>query len=379
MRLEEGLARARRAIREAAWNRTYAIDEEESFIPKGPVYRNPFAFHQLRFVWTYKEGDPPLFHNGPMNNIYSIEGQIIDELSNGKSPFAASNPDNALAFFLPISVVSIIHYVYLPYTSYARDRLQHVIEDYVHLVSERYPYCNRSHGADHFFASCHDWAPDVSAANPSLFKNFIRLLCNANASESFEPMRDVSIPEVNLDRGQLNKALPHKGDEDHRPILAFFAGGDHGVVRKILFKYWKEKDEDVQFHKYLPKTLNYTKMMAKSRFCLCPSGYEVASPRVVEAIISGCVPVIISDGYVLPFSDVLDWSAFSIHIPISRIPEIKRILEEIPMERYMEMQRRVVQVQRHFILNRPSKPYDMIHMVLHSVWLRRLNVKLPFM
>lgn len=108
-------------------------------------------------VWTYKEGEPPIFHHGPMKDIYSIEGQLIDELGDEKSPFVASDPDEALTFFLPISVVSIIQYVYRPYTTYTRDRLQHIVEDYIRLVSERYPYWNESNGADHFLASCHDW------------------------------------------------------------------------------------------------------------------------------------------------------------------------------------------------------------------------------
>ncbi|MFS7982112.1 putative xylogalacturonan beta-1,3-xylosyltransferase [Helianthus anomalus] len=110
-------------------------------------------------IWTYKEGDLPLMHYGPMRFVYSIEGDFIEEMERKGNPVVARDPDEAHAFFIPISVTNIIHYLYKPNETFRGflERMQAIVEDYIGVIAERYPYWNRSDGADHFFVSCHDW------------------------------------------------------------------------------------------------------------------------------------------------------------------------------------------------------------------------------
>lgn len=218
--------------------------------------------------------------------------------------------------------------------------------------------------------------PRASWSVHSLYFTSIRLLCNANTSEFFNPRKDASIPEINIHRGETTKltgGLP----ASKRTPLAFFAGGKfHGKIRPLLFQHWKEKDEEIQVYEKVPDNVSYHEMMKSSRFCICPSGYEVASPRIVEAIYAECVPVLISQHYVLPFSDVLNWDAFSVQVSVSEIPNLKKILLGISDDKYRRLQENVKRVQQHFLVNHPAKRYDVYHMILHSLWLRRLNLQI---
>lgn len=119
--------------------------------------------------------------------------------------------------------------------------------------------------------------------------------------------------------------------------------------------------------------MSYPEHMKSSKYCLCPMGYEVNSPRIVEAIYYECVPVIIADNFALPFSEVLNWTAFSVVVYEKDIPRLKEILLSIPLRRYQAMQNNVKMLQKHFIWNSTPTRYDLFHMILHSIWFSRLN------
>ncbi|XP_028779243.1 probable glycosyltransferase At5g25310 [Neltuma alba] len=388
-KLERALAGARASIRRALADRRTNLSSVstdnggDDYISSGDIYRNPRLFHQSylemekRFkVYVYQEGEPPFVHYGPCKDIYSIEGRFLHEMEQGVGTFRTNDPDAAHVYFLPFSVTWMVKYLYTPPTK-DLDPLRRFVSDYVRVVSTRHPHWNRTHGADHFMLACHDWGPHASEGDPFLYNNSIRVLCNANTSEGFNPQKDVSLPEIHLYGGEVSpKLLAPPPDNATRPHLAFFAGGLHGPIRPILLHHWRNRAKDLQVYEYLPKGLDYYSFMLSSKFCLCPSGYEVASPRIVEAIYAECVPVILSQYYVLPFSDVLRWESFSVLMEVSDIPRLKEILSAIPEHKYRKLKQGVRAVRKHFTLNHPARRHDVFHMILHSIWLRRLNVGL---
>ncbi|MBA0605342.1 hypothetical protein Golax_016811 [Gossypium laxum] len=325
-------------------------------------------------IFVYEEGEPPLFHYGSCKDIYSMEGLFMS-LMEQDTRYRTWDPNEAHVYFLPFSVVMILEHLFDPII---RDKavMERTVVDYVGIISNKYPFWNRSIGVDHFMLSCHDWGPRATWYVKELYYNSIRVLCNANTSEYFNPKKDASFPEINLVTGEITNLTAHL-PPSNRSILAFFAGNlYHGKIRALVFKHWKGKDNDIQIYEKLPVGVSYSEMMKKSRFCLCPSGHEVASPRIVEAIYAECVPVIISQNYVLPFSDVLRWESFSIQVAVSEIANLKNILMGISEERYDRMVENVKKVQKHFLVNDPPKRYDVFNMIIHSVWLRRLNVRI---
>ncbi|XWS51133.1 hypothetical protein CRYUN_Cryun12cG0150600 [Craigia yunnanensis] len=78
---------------------------------------------------------------------------------------------------------------------------------------------------------------------------------------------------------------------DKRPILVFFQGA---IYRK-----------------------DAGQGMASSKFCLNIAGDTPSSNRLFDAIVSHCVPVIISDEIELPFEDVTNYSEFCIFVRAS--------------------------------------------------------------
>ncbi|CAL2257449.1 unnamed protein product [Prunus armeniaca] len=379
-KLEASLGRARSLIREAANVRNkISTHQDPDYVPRGPIYRNPNAFHRsylemekLFKIYVYEEGEVPIFHDGPCRSIYSSEGRFIHEMEKGNM-YRTRDPDKALVYFLPFSVARMVRFMYVP-DSKDRHGMKLTIIDYVNLIAQKHPFWNRSLGADHFMLSCHDWGPFTTSFVPLLFHKSIRVLCNANTSEGFNPSKDASFPEINLKTSEMSGLGGQPPSS--RSTLAFFAGGLHGHIRSLLLNEWKGKDRDVRVYEKLPRGVSYEKMLKGSKFCLCPSGYEVASPRVVEAIYAECIPVLISDGYIPPFSDVLDWKTFSVQVPVKNISDIKNILMSISSRQYLRTQRRVKEVQRHFLVNGPPKRYDVFHMIVHSIWLRRLNIRI---
>ncbi|CAO2841892.1 unnamed protein product [Amaranthus hypochondriacus] len=343
-----------------------------------PVFRNVSVFirsyelmEKTLRVYVYKDGKKPIFHQPLLKGLYASEGWFM-KLMEGNKHYVVKNPKKAHLFYMPLSSKLLEYTLYVP-NSHNRTKLMQCVKDYSLQIAAKYPFWNRTGGADHFVVACHDWAPYETR---QYMKNSIKALCNADITIGFKIGRDVSLPETLVRIVKYPTRDVGGKQPSYRNILAFYAGNSHGYLRPILLKHWKDKDPDMRIYGVLPtsisKRTSYIQHMKSSKYCLCPKGHEVNSPRVVEAILYECVPVIISDNFVPPFFEILNWEAFSIIIAEKDIPKLKTILTSIPDEKYMKLQYAVRRVQKHFLWHARPKKYDIFHMILHSIWYSRV-------
>ncbi|KHN06669.1 Putative glycosyltransferase [Glycine soja] len=356
--------------------------EKAPIVKKDPnfyahIYHNVSMFkrsyelmEQTLKVYVYREGARPIMHSPFFTGLYASEGWFMKQMEANKR-FLTRDPNKAHLFYLPFSSRMLEETLYVQ-NSHNHKNLVQYLHNYVEMIAGKYTFWNRTGGADHFLVGCHDWAPGETKVDMA---NCIRSLCNADVKEGFVFGKDASLPETYVRDAKIPTKDLSGNSASKRTTLAFFAGSMHGYVRPILLQHWENKDPDMKIFGRLPKSKgnrNYIQYMKSSKYCICAKGYEVNSPRVVEAIFYECVPVIISDNFVPPFLEVLNWESFAVIVLEKDIPNLKNILLSIPEKQYLRLQMRVKKVQQHFLWHKNPVKYDIFHMILHSVWYNRV-------
>lgn len=83
--------------------------------------------------------------------------------------------------------------------------------------------------------------------------------------------------------------------------------------------------------------LNYTAELEKSIYCLCPRGYAPWSPRMIDSLVHGCIPVLVSDGAVHPFQHYLQYDDFTIRVSEKDLHRLDTILDSISTEKQLAL------------------------------------------
>ena len=65
-------------------------------------------------------------------------------------------------------------------------------------------------------------------------------------------------------------------------------------------------------------------MLFNSTFCLIPRGRRLATYRFLEALQVGCIPVMLSNAWILPFSEVINWNLSVIFFDEELITQVNK-------------------------------------------------------
>ncbi|CAJ1357417.1 unnamed protein product [Effrenium voratum] len=187
------------------------------------------------------------------------------------------------------------------------------------------PYLDRKKGMDHVFIfSDQGFIVNFTHTFPSWRDNIphsIFLTTEAFTPgcgpSCFSPWKDAIIPgHIDLDRIQL--IASYNQPTSNRSFLFNFHGRlpvnhdyyEKVTVRKALLQF--DELADVSVGGFIEE---YFEVMGSSHFCLVPEGTSSWTNHLYESFFAGCIPLILSDRYVLPFQDLIDWPSLSIRWP----------------------------------------------------------------
>ncbi|KAL6616623.1 hypothetical protein ACP70R_038893 [Stipagrostis hirtigluma subsp. patula] len=320
--------------------------------------------------------------SGGIRRQHSVEYWMMASLqdglgSGGREAVRVRDPDAAEAFFVPFfsSLSFNVHGRNMTDPETEADRLLQVeLMD----ILWKSKYWQKSSGRDHVIPMHH----------PNAFR-FLRDMVNASIlivadfgryTKKLASLRkDVVAPYVHVVDSFLDDDPPDPFDA--RPTLLFFRGRtvrkDEGKIRAKLAKMLKGKD-GVRFENSFATGSGIktsTDGMRSSKFCLHPAGDTPSSCRLFDAIVSHCVPVIISSRIELPFEDEIDYTEFSLFFSVEealRPDYLLNQLRQIPKSKWVEMWSKLKNVSHHYEFQYPPKKGDAVNMI----W-RQVKRKLP--
>lgn len=348
------------------------------------MYDLPRRFHVGMLDHSSPDGLPVTSENLPrwpqssgIKRQHSVEYWLMASLlydgeSEEREVVRVSDPETAQAFFVPffssLSFNTHGHNMTDPDTEFDRQLQIEILE-----FLRNSKYWQKSGGRDHVIPMTH----------PNAFR-FLRQQVNASIlivadfgryPRSMSNLsKDVVAPYVHVVESFTDDNPPDPFVA--RKTLLFFQGNtirkDEGKVRAKLAKILTGYD-DVHYERSAPTTKSIkesTEGMRSSKFCLHPAGDTPSSCRLFDAIVSHCVPVIVSDRIELPFEDEIDYSEFSVFFSIKEAVKPGYMIDQlrqIPKERWIEMWQRLKSVSHHYEFQYPPKKEDAVNMVWRQV------------
>lgn len=315
------------------------------------------------------------------NHLFASEVAIHRALLN--SDVRTFDPWEADFFFVPVYVSCNFSTVNgFPAIGHARSLIGSAVE----LISSQFPFWNRSLGSDHVFVASHDFGAcfhtleDVARADgiPEILRNSIILQTfGVKYDHPCQRAEHVVIPPY-VSPESVRKTLATSDVNGKRDIFAFFRGKMEVHPKNVSGRYYSKKVRTVILQKYgndrrfyltRHRFAGYQSEILRSTFCLCPLGWAPWSPRLVESVVLGCVPVIIADGIELPFSSAVPWADISVTVAEKDVGKLGSILEHVASTNLSIIQQKLwdPRITRSLLFHDRTVEGDATWQVLHAL------------
>lgn len=354
------------------------------------VYEMPAKFtYDLLWLFrnTYKETSNRTSNGSPVHRLieqHSIDYWLWADLTAPESERLLKNvvrvhrQEEADLFYIPF-FTTISFFLLEP------EQWKPLYREALKWVTDQ-PAWKRSEGRNHILPVHHPWS--FKTVRKSM-KNAIWLLPDMDSTGNwYKPgqvslEKDLILPYVpNVD---LCDAKCSSESESKRKTLLFFRGRlKRNAGGKIRAKLMAELsgDDGVVIQEGTAGEGGKEaaqRGMRKSIFCLSPAGDTPSSARLFDAIVSGCIPVIVSDELELPFEGILDYQKIALFVSSSDAMQpgwLLTFLKSISPAQIKEMQRNLAKYSRHFVYSSPAQllgPEDLVWRMMAG---KLMNIKL---
>ena len=277
-------------------------------------------------VYVYPDDD-----NVPPSSSYL---KILNAIKDSR--FYTPDPNQACIFVLSIDTLD-------------RDSLS---QDYVRNMQSRVDNLEHwNNGLNHVIFNLYSGTWPDYTEDLGFDIGFAMLAKASISSENYRPGFDISLPlfhKHHPERGGApgfvksnnfpvqnkyfvafkGKRYVHGIGSDTRNSVHHLHNGDDVVMVTTCKhgKNWREmmdercEEDNAEYDRW-----DYENLLSNSTFCLVPRGRRLGSFRFLETLQAGCLPVILSNSWQLPFDEVIDWSEASLSIDerlLMQVPEI---------------------------------------------------------
>ncbi|PUZ54294.1 hypothetical protein GQ55_5G119400 [Panicum hallii var. hallii] len=354
------------------------------------VYEMPskFTYDMLRlFRDSYRKTDNLTSNGSPVHRLieqhsidYWLWADLIAPESRRllKSVVRVQRQEEADIFYVPF-------FTTISYFLLEKQECKALYREALKWVTDQ-PAWQRSEGRDHVIPVHHPWS---FKSVRRFVKKAIWLLPDMDSTGNwYKPgqvylEKDVILPYVpNVDHCD-SKCVSET--QSKRSILLFFRGrlkrNAGGKIRSKLVEELKSA-EDIVIEEGSAGAQGKAAAqdgMRKSLFCLSPAGDTPSSARLFDAIVSGCIPVIISDELELPFEGILDYREIALFVSSSDALQpgwLVKHLRRMDAKRIREMQSNLVKFSRHFLYSSPARPLGPEDLTWRMIAGKLLNIKL---